>query len=209
MKSLSPYEVGQLEKILPAYVAHFQANPDSLLTRFCGLYSVDTYEREGEQLPLDAAAARLLGKDKVTVAPPLRVPGPAVCHHGHQATHHMSPDLQTRTYFVIMSNVLYSPLPLHERYDLKGSTLGRVTKEPSDFRKSELVMKDLDLLWSGAKLCMPPRAYKETKGRLERDVAFLRSIGVMDYSLLVGIHFRGQVCSRRDRLDASPPAAPD
>jgi len=99
-----------------------------------------------------------------------------------------------------MSNVLFSPLPLHERYDLKGSILGRVTKEPSDFRKSELVMKDLDLLSSGAKLCMPPRAYKETEGRLERDVAFLRSIGVMDYSLLVGIHFRGQGIPGFNRL---------
>lgn len=102
-----------------------------------------------------------------------------------------------------MSNVLFSPLPLHERYDLKGSILGRVTKEPSDFRKSELVMKDLDLLSSGAKLCMPPRAYKETEGRLERDVAFLRSIGVMDYSLLVGIHFRGQV-RVRNGADSAP-----
>ena len=103
--------MAQLEKILPAYVAHFQANPGSLLTRFCGLYSVETYEREGDLLPLDAAAARLLGKDK------------------------------TRTYFVVMSNVLYSPVHLHERYDLKGSTQGRLTKEPSEFRKSELVMK--------------------------------------------------------------------
>ena len=98
MKSLSPYEVEQLEKILPAYVAHFEANPDSLLTRFCGLYSVDTYEREGEQLPLDAAAARLLGKDKVTPAPPLHqsedhCPASPPCH---RATHRASRRPPTR-----------------------------------------------------------------------------------------------------------------
>ena len=42
-----------------------------------------------------------------------------------------------------MSNVLFSPLPLHERYDLKGSTRGRIT---SDAEKADphVVLKDLD-----------------------------------------------------------------
>ena len=95
---MSAFEVAQLRKILPAYIEHFRGNPDSLLTRICGLYSVEDHGKESDSPGGPPRASPLLG--------------------GGQ---------DGRTYFVIMSNVLHSRFSLHERYDLKGSTVGRAT----------------------------------------------------------------------------------
>lgn len=44
--------------------------------------------------------------------------------------------------FVVMNNLLRTDVPLHRRYDLKGSTLGRTAgPEP----RSDAILKDLDI----------------------------------------------------------------
>uniref|UniRef100_A0A7S4CU14 PIPK domain-containing protein n=1 Tax=Eutreptiella gymnastica TaxID=73025 RepID=A0A7S4CU14_9EUGL len=37
-KSIKSFEAKKMLRELPMYIAHFQANPESLLTKFCGLY---------------------------------------------------------------------------------------------------------------------------------------------------------------------------
>ena len=56
-----------------------------------------------------------------------------------------------RVFFVVMGNVFPIDRPVHERYDLKGSTRGRVTSE-EERKDPNVVLKDLDWIRAGRKL---------------------------------------------------------
>ncbi|KAG2488884.1 hypothetical protein HYH03_012678 [Edaphochlamys debaryana] len=91
--------------------------------------------------------------------------------------------------FVVMSNIFRTPLPLpvHLKFDLKGSTLGRTAGRPLA-RDPAVVYKDLDLDL-GIRL---EEGWRERLlFQLRADCALLAGVGVMDYSLLVGVHLRG------------------
>lgn len=95
-----------------------------------------------------------------------------------------------RRYFIVCKNV-YPRNTWHVtgRYDLKGSTVGRLASPSSN------VKKDLDLMASNKKLVLGP-ARATVLHALQRDVNFLRCQRFMDYSLLVAVeqhpasHFR-------------------
>jgi hypothetical protein len=106
-------------------------------------------------------------------------------------------------HFFIMKNVFLSPpsKPIHVRFDLKGSTYGRRAKQ-SELIQKVPVLKDLDYFEG---VTLPdgrhfPRTYLHLGSKkqillaqLRADVEFLRRQAILDYSLLVGIHY--------DRLD--------
>eukprot|EP00892_Ulva_mutabilis_P006728 jgi/Ulvmu1/4427/UM002_0152.1 len=87
--------------------------------------------------------------------------------------------------FVVMGNVFNAEVPIHQRYDLKGSTHGRFTKD-----------KTTSTLWKDCDLDVELQLTDGWKDRLDRqlssDAAFLRSQHVMDYSLLMGIHYKNR-----------------
>mmetsp|Transcript_30463 Transcript_30463/g.46129 ORF Transcript_30463/g.46129 Transcript_30463/m.46129 type:complete len:494 (-) Transcript_30463:197-1678(-) len=108
--------------------------------------------------------------------------------------------------FVIMNSVFppESSQFIAERYDLKGSTVGRECSEREKARKgSNAILKDLDL----AREVELIRSYGQSRKRstvahgfkigwrkktallsqLQKDVKFLIKSNVMDYSLLVGV----------------------
>ncbi|KAH9259271.1 hypothetical protein BASA81_002314 [Batrachochytrium salamandrivorans] len=94
------------------------------------------------------------------------------------------PQLRRKMHFVIMMSV-YSEAtearPVNRIYDLKGATVGR--RAGAD----EAVKKDLDIIEDDTKLHLG----KKRQGfiaQVDRDSKFLASLGIMDYSLLVGIH---------------------
>lgn len=86
-----------------------------------------------------------------------------------------------RIYVIVMHNVLHSPFPLAERFDLKGSWVERRTPG----RAPGAVGKDLDLA-RHHRLRLAPAAAAQLWAQLSADVAFLASQRIMDYSLLVG-----------------------
>lgn len=94
------------------------------------------------------------------------------------------PQLRRKMHFVIMMSV-YSEAtearPVNRIYDLKGATVGR--RAGAD----EAVKKDLDIIEDQTKLHLG----KKRQGfiaQVDRDSKFLAGLGIMDYSLLVGIH---------------------
>jgi len=93
------------------------------------------------------------------------------------------PHIRKKLHFVIMRSVYSnaSSKKIHAVYDLKGSTQGRIVKP------GEQVFKDLDLVRNNVKLHLGPRRNEFLK-QLEEDSHFLRSMHIMDYSLLVGVH---------------------
>jgi len=89
-------------------------------------------------------------------------------------------------HFLVMENVLYSTLPIHKRFDLKGSKLGRAATQEE---KEQLcpVLKDHDFDSIFLQLGVDRQAFMD---QITADAKFLASLSIMDYSLLVGIHLK-------------------
>uniref|UniRef100_G7PIV8 Phosphatidylinositol 5-phosphate 4-kinase type-2 gamma n=1 Tax=Macaca fascicularis TaxID=9541 RepID=G7PIV8_MACFA len=91
------------------------------------------------------------------------------------------------SYMLVMRNMFSHRLPVHRKYDLKGSL---VSREASDKEKvKELpTLKDIDFLNKNQKVYIGEEEKKIFLEKLKRDVEFLVQLKIMDYSLLLGIH---------------------
>jgi len=97
---------------------------------------------------------------------------------------------------IVMENIFHSidQLKMHEKYDLKGSTVGRRVIKGNNVPVSSSVLKDLDL---NKKIYVGPENKTAIMDQLQKDTAFLMSVGIMDYSLLLGIHNHNREENRR------------
>ena len=94
---------------------------------------------------------------------------------------------------VVMENIFYNQdqKKIQERYDLKGSTVGRKVLKGGKVRgKHKGTLKDLDL---NQQVVVGPENKAQLMEQLREDVQFLTSVKIMDYSLLLGIHHHNQV----------------
>jgi len=107
-------------------------------------------------------------------------------------------------YLVVTRNVFSNRLPLHRKYDLKGSTVDR---EASDKEKEKDLptLKDNDFVKDGTKVVIGDDAKERLMETLTADVEFLMKLQMMDYSLLLGVHDCEQ--AEQDNLDR--PEQPD
>lgn len=162
IKTIKKAEVKAILNMLPKYYDFMKLNSRrSLLTRFCGLYSIQLGEENTIQ------------------------------------------DEEER-FFLIMNSVFPAEGGkfISERYDLKGSTVGReCSKEERETKGSFAVLKDLDLAKEveviksvskpfqipGYGICIGPTAKAALLEQLRRDLSLLVDCSVMDYSLLVGV----------------------
>ncbi|XP_027345968.1 phosphatidylinositol 4-phosphate 5-kinase 7-like isoform X2 [Abrus precatorius] len=87
--------------------------------------------------------------------------------------------------FVVMGNMFCTELHIHRRYDLKGSTQGRYTD--GDKINSNTTLKDLDLKYE---FHMDKKLRESLFKQISLDCMFLESQHIIDYSLLLGLHFR-------------------
>ncbi|CDJ43485.1 phosphatidylinositol-4-phosphate 5-kinase, putative [Eimeria tenella] len=93
-----------------------------------------------------------------------------------------------KTYFMVMENFFHTPVEIHRRYDLKGSTQGRSL--PPELRSDPTVArKDNDMARDGEMIEIGQERKKMFIEQLTIDAAFLRDHGIMDYSLLLGISY--------------------
>eukprot|EP01063_Lacrimia_lanifica_P024167 TRINITY_DN32130_c0_g1_i1.p1 TRINITY_DN32130_c0_g1~~TRINITY_DN32130_c0_g1_i1.p1 ORF type:complete len:496 (+),score=170.89 TRINITY_DN32130_c0_g1_i1:72-1490(+) len=82
--------------------------------------------------------------------------------------------------FIVMNNVFEAGgNHISEKYDLKGSTVGRFANP------DERILKDLDIKQH---ILIGPRRRKIIVAQIFRDSHFLCKCGIMDYSYLLGIH---------------------
>eukprot|EP00375_Theileria_parva_P002088 XP_764765.1 phosphatidylinositol-4-phosphate 5-kinase [Theileria parva strain Muguga] len=131
-----------VKRWLKCYFEHLEKSPDSILTRFCGLFSIENRSR----------------REKV--------------------------------YFIVMNNVFYSRVSIHRRYDLKGSWVGR-RLEPSELKDHTVALKDIEFNKLGEQIHLGEMSESFLQV-LRNDVNFLRDSNILDYSLLLGIHYRAQ-----------------
>ena len=121
------------------YIQYVKNQPNTLLTKFYGMYRVKTHNRQ----PI---------------------------------------------YFIVMGSVFYTDLEIHTIYDLKGSTHGRKASE-KDKKQETPVLKDLDFLENNEIIQIGSSKAKLFCEQLRRDTELLRKLKIMDYSLLLGIHY--------------------
>lgn len=93
-----------------------------------------------------------------------------------------------KIHFVIMNNLFPAHKDIHETYDLKGSTIGRLYPEEKARENPRATLKDLNWINRGKSLELGPYKRSLLTEQLRRDAEFCKELGVMDYSLLVGIH---------------------
>ncbi|KAK3009928.1 hypothetical protein RJ639_011035 [Escallonia herrerae] len=94
---------------------------------------------------------------------------------------------QKKVRFIIMGNLFCSEYAIHRRFDLKGSSLGRMTDKPLSEIDATTILKDLDLNFL---FRLQKNWFQEFRRQIDRDCEFLEQERIMDYSLLVGLHFR-------------------
>ena len=100
-----------------------------------------------------------------------------------------------RLHFIIMKSVFSTEKKIDRVWDLKGSKTGRKSKE------GDSVGKDLDILEEGKRLKFAKPGAKETfLEQLRMDATFLARLGIMDYSLLLGMHN----CAKNSADDPEP-----
>jgi len=144
VKTLSDTERDHLIFILADYYKYISDNPNTLLPRFYGVYSISY--------------------------------------------------LQFKFSFMVTENVFKTALKVHEVYDLKGSTLGRLTGEEKG------VKKDLDLKES---IFVGHDLKTLILQQVQNDASFLRDHDIIDYSFLLGIHSKDKAVAGDQVTDKS------
>ncbi|KAK9713824.1 hypothetical protein RND81_06G053700 [Saponaria officinalis] len=104
-----------------------------------------------------------------------------------------------KTRFIVMGNLFCSEHRIHRRFDLKGSRYGRTIDKTEGEIDETTTLKDLDLDFL---FRLQKNWHQELIMQIERDCEFLEAEKIMDYSLLVGIHFRNDFTE--DKMQLSP-----
>jgi len=89
--------------------------------------------------------------------------------------------------FVVMQNIFCYPYQPVEKYDLKGSSVGRYVK--MEKRKPGVILKDLDIKDANRKLWLSESDQQDWARQIYLDTKFLAEAKVMDYSLLIGVYY--------------------
>lgn len=87
-------------------------------------------------------------------------------------------------YFVIMGNLFKSDHDIDTKYDLKGSTLGRVTGDDED---KTIARKDNNFNRENRKIFVGKQRKGYLMQQIEKDCELMRRLNIIDYSLLIGI----------------------
>lgn len=104
-------------------------------------------------------------------------------------------------FFVVMENCILTERPIHEVYDLKGSTVNRST--PIEKRSAGVAMKDVDFTQNKRTIALHADMKEALFKQIKSDAQFLADHNILDYSLLVGIHL-GNLDSQTDGMVGPP-----
>lgn len=103
---------------------------------------------------------------------------------------------------VVMTNFFAGMLAIHKRFDLKGSTYKRAASEREKAKGDKAILKDLDWMEEDRSINFPSDDDRTTfVDTLRKDTAFLHQWLLIDYSLLVGIHKRGNSDGKPEKME--------
>ncbi|WYZ43232.1 hypothetical protein EsH8_VI_000931 [Colletotrichum jinshuiense] len=93
-----------------------------------------------------------------------------------------------KIHFVVMNNLFPPHRDIHTTFDLKGSTIGRDYKEDDLDKNPRATLKDLNWMRRQRHLELGIQKKKLFLEQLQKDVALMKKLHIMDYSLLIGVH---------------------
>ncbi|XWS32095.1 hypothetical protein CRYUN_Cryun23aG0131400 [Craigia yunnanensis] len=108
-----------------------------------------------------------------------------------------------KVYFVVVANIFKSDLLMHRCYDLKGSLQGRKVEKMRYREKTLHKESDLDFLFY-----LEPLVRHRLLKQIKHDCAFLEAAGIMDYSLMLGLHVKGSSQGLLNRGSTFSPDSP-
>ena len=98
----------------------------------------------------------------------------------------------TKMHFVVMNNVFNTPLKVHYKYDLKGSTYKRMSRKCKEINYDnydfDIAMKDNDFTDRNEKIDLSPYYKKILFREAKSDSKFLSDHNINDYSFLIGVY---------------------
>ena len=92
---------------------------------------------------------------------------------------------------VVQRNVFFAQLPIHKKYDLKGSSVNRSGKISSQNISTTLKDNDMEDF-----IVVPTNNFQKLVMQADSDAQFLFANSIMDYSLLLGIYQHNRKDSR-------------
>lgn len=99
--------------------------------------------------------------------------------------HVVKPDGGMKVYFLVTSNVFQSDKMMHKCYDLKGSLQGR--RDNKLRIREKVILKDQDFDF---RFYLDPLVRHRLLAQMKHDCEFLEAAGIMDYSLMIGLHVK-------------------
>ena len=97
-----------------------------------------------------------------------------------------------KMYFVVMNNVFNTPLKVHYKYDLKGSTYKRISRKCKEINYTnydfDIAMKDNDFTDRNEKIYLSSYFKRLLFEEAKRDSKFLSDHNINDYSFLIGVN---------------------
>jgi 1-phosphatidylinositol-4-phosphate 5-kinase len=100
-----------------------------------------------------------------------------------------------KMHFVIMNNVLNTKLKINYKYDLKGSSYSRLSRNIEDLNYEKfdfnIPMKDNDLSDRKESFFLNKEKSEMLSVQIKKDTEFLAANNINDYSLLIGVHNLG------------------
>ena len=92
-------------------------------------------------------------------------------------------------FFVVMENCFKGTLSIDRRFDLKGSWIGRSSKSEEARNNPSVCLKDTDAMDMHQGIDVRSDMAQHLVRTLTRDSLFLAEHHIIDYSLLLGIHY--------------------
>lgn len=150
--------------ILNKYFTHIEKNQNSLITRIYGLHAL-RFKKPLLQ-PFNTLREQISNNNSI-------IRKKSKIH---------------KIFFIVMENIFHTPVEIHRRYDIKGSWIGRST--PSILQEDKTIaLKELDMKSNNEMLFIDKQNQIDLLKQLEIDCRFFELYNIMDYSLLIGIHY--------------------
>ncbi|CAK9157678.1 unnamed protein product [Ilex paraguariensis] len=158
-----------LLRMLPNYHRHVRMYENTLITKFFGLHRIKP-----------SSGQKVMRRELMTLYQSI-----FLLYYNNQSPLLSCGTLEICFRFVVMGNVFCTELRIHRRFDLKGSSLGRSANKVEIDENT--ILKDLDLNYC---FYLEPSWREALLKQIEIDSKFLEAQHIMDYSLLLGVHYR-------------------